>query len=191
MKLNDTPTLFSCNLYGKGRHFPGRDADAKENEDDWDDVDPEEVMVDEDEMDPSFCFMCDLEHDSIESYMVRMHKKHGFFIPDIYLKDLRGLLTYLSIKVRGDFMCLYCNERCHLFSSLKAMSYTDVAGKQLVALNEANSVELGSGSKLVISRKTERCISFNTLGSRGVLTRTGESIVDSKVITIPFDCTIQ
>lgn len=52
------------------------------------------------EINPSCCFMCDLEHDTIESCMVHMSKKHSFFIPDIeYLKDPKGFLTYLGLKV--------------------------------------------------------------------------------------------
>ncbi|GAB4836900.1 Cytoplasmic 60S subunit bioproteinsis factor REI1 1 [Ancistrocladus abbreviatus] len=214
------------------RPSPGKDVDAEESEDEWEELGPEEVMVDEmanslsgvhmdghfaadddndneeydefeDELNPSCCFMCDLEHDTIESCMIHMHKKHGFFIPDIeYLKDPSGLLTYLGLKVKRDFMCLYCNERCHPFSSLEAVrkhmeakshckvrygdggddeeaeleefydyssSYTDEAGKQLVAVNEANLVELGSGSELIITRKTESGISSKTLGSREFL----------------------
>lgn len=103
--------------------------ESEESEDEWVEVDPEEELLgeatksltdmnvnehasddnmeddDEDdaedyELDPSCCFMCDLEHDNIESCMVHMHKHHGFFIPDVeYLKDPKGLLTYLGIKV--------------------------------------------------------------------------------------------
>lgn len=102
---------------------------SEDSEDEWEEVDPEEELigeaakslsgmnVDEDasdnnmdededddeieeELDPSCCFMCDAEHKSIESCMVHMHKQHGFFIPDVeYLKDPRGLLTYLGLKV--------------------------------------------------------------------------------------------
>ncbi|KAH0647148.1 hypothetical protein KY290_033152 [Solanum tuberosum] len=84
------------------------------------------VMDDEgsdvDELDPRCCFMCDLEHDTVENCAVHMHKKHGFFIPDIeYLKDPKGFLTYLGLKVRRDYMCLYCNDRCRPFSSLEAV----------------------------------------------------------------------
>lgn len=101
----------------------------EDDESEWEEVDPDEFLLgeasdslqqlqvhenlsnvdmDEDEdgeddfedLDPSRCFMCDLEHDTIESCMVHMHKLHGFFIPDIeYLKDPKGLLTYLSLKV--------------------------------------------------------------------------------------------
>lgn len=74
------------------------------------------------DLDPSCCFICDQRHHDIESCMVHMHKQHGFFIPDIeYLKDLKGLLTYVGLKVKRDFTCLYCNERCHPFQSLEAV----------------------------------------------------------------------
>lgn len=137
-------------------------SEEEESEDEWEEVDPDEDMVDgnedEDEdidaievdLDPSCCFMCDLEHDTIESCMVHMHKKHGFFIPDIeYLKDPKGFLTYVGLKVlkwdtlfsfnfvlneirswftsifhfqvMRDFRCLYCNDNCLPFSSLEAV----------------------------------------------------------------------
>lgn len=133
------------------RPAPRKDVDAEESEEsDWEEVDPEDDMIDEaadsltsmkmneqsansddieedeeddfEELDPTCCFMCDLQNSTIESCMVHMHKKHGFFIPDIeYLKDPKGLLTYLGLKVKRDFLCLYCNERCHPFSSLEAV----------------------------------------------------------------------
>ncbi|KAL4332827.1 hypothetical protein GQ457_07G037050 [Hibiscus cannabinus] len=127
-----------------------RDRDDEESEDEWEEVDPEEELIgqaasslyhlnvteqgavdqmeedeeeeEEEELDPCCCFMCDIEHNTIESCMVHMHKLHGFFIPDVeYLKDAEGLLTYLGLKVKRDFMCLYCNERCHPFASLEAV----------------------------------------------------------------------
>lgn len=52
------------------------------------------------ELDPSCCLMCDKKHKTIEKCMVHMHKFHGFFIPDIeYLKDPKGFLTYVGLKV--------------------------------------------------------------------------------------------
>ncbi|KAL3650974.1 Cytoplasmic 60S subunit biogenesis factor REI1 2 [Castilleja foliolosa] len=118
--------------------------DEESEDDEWVEVDDDDDLVDEardslgqlnvnesvdmdedddfEELDPCCCFMCDLEHDTIESCMVHMHKHHGFFIPDIeYLKDPKGLLTYLGLKVKKDLMCLYCNERCQAFSSLEAV----------------------------------------------------------------------
>ncbi|GAV77891.1 LOW QUALITY PROTEIN: zf-C2H2_2 domain-containing protein/zf-met domain-containing protein [Cephalotus follicularis] len=125
--------------------------ESEESEDEWEEIDPEEELVGEaaksisdnvavasshdymdddddkdyefeEELDPACCFMCDLKHDTLESCMVHMHKNHGFFIPDVeYLKDPKGLLTYLGLKVKRDFMCLYCNDRCHPFNSLEAV----------------------------------------------------------------------
>ncbi|CAA0831923.1 Zinc finger protein 622 [Striga hermonthica] len=128
-------------------HVVQEDGESEESE--WEEVDPEEDLIeeardslgklnvdgnpsnadmDEDEdaefedLDPCSCFMCDLEHDTIENCMVHMHKQHGFFIPDVeYLNDPKGLLTYLGLKVKRDFICLYCNWRCHPFSSLEAV----------------------------------------------------------------------
>lgn len=107
--------------------------EGEESEDEWEEVDPEEELVgettksltelnvhelasdndmddddSEEELDPSCCFMCDLEHDTMESCMVHMHKQHGFFIPDVeYLKDAKGLLTYLGLKVLKHRLCSF------------------------------------------------------------------------------------
>jgi len=71
----------------------GENVDMDEDEDDNDEDDFEEL-------DPSCCFMCDQKHKTIEDCIVHMHKHHGFFIPDVeYLKDPKGLLTYLGLKV--------------------------------------------------------------------------------------------
>ncbi|GLT85154.1 hypothetical protein SLE2022_033510 [Rubroshorea leprosula] len=206
--------------------------ESEESEDEWEEVDPEEQLVkvasksltalnvdesaysndmdtngeedsedDEEELDPSCCFVCDLQHDSIENCMIHMHKQHGFFIPDVeYLKDPEGLLTYLGLK--RDFMCLYCNDRCHPFNSLEAVrkhmaakghckvhygdgnddeeaeleefydyssSYMDEDGNQLVAAGDMGDVELGSGSELIITRRSDSGIWTKTLGSREFL----------------------
>jgi pre-60S factor REI1 len=101
-------------------------ADDEESEDEWIEVDSDDDLLDDaaksltdlnvdenadnDDMDeddddvvdldPSCCFMCDKEHKTLENCMVHMHKHHGFFIPDVeYLKDPKGLLTYLGLKV--------------------------------------------------------------------------------------------
>ncbi|KAH1132019.1 hypothetical protein J1N35_003397 [Gossypium stocksii] len=194
-----------------------RDTNDEESADDWVEVDPDEDLASGDEMDidngeetgreeldPCCCFMCDLKHDTIGSCMVHMHKFHGFFIPDVeYLKNPEGLLIYLGLKVKRDFICLYCNERCHPFTSLEAVrkhmaakghckvhygdgdedegaeleefydysnSYVDDWGKQLVAVCDKDSnVELGGGSELIITRKSDEGIMSKTLGSREYL----------------------
>lgn len=95
--------------------------EEEESEDEWIEVDSDEDLdaemnesasgeeeeeedMDEDEiefeLDPTCCLMCDKKHKTIERCMVHMHKFHGFFIPDIeYLKDPKGFLTYLGLKV--------------------------------------------------------------------------------------------
>uniref|UniRef100_A0A0E0E5Q6 C2H2-type domain-containing protein n=1 Tax=Oryza meridionalis TaxID=40149 RepID=A0A0E0E5Q6_9ORYZ len=191
----------------------------EDEEEEWVEVDPSELestsemQVDEhpsksddemdefEELDPTFCFMCDLEHDTIENCMVHMHKKHGFFIPDSeYLKDPNGLLIYVGLKVKRDFICLFCNDRCQPFQSLEAVrkhmdakghckvrygdggddedadledfydyssSYADVEGKELVAADDKDNIELGSGgAELVITNKSEKGTRVRTLGSR-------------------------
>ncbi|KAL6344655.1 hypothetical protein AAG906_002561 [Vitis piasezkii] len=125
--------------------------ESEESEDEWEEVNPDEDLVgeatesitqmnvnehasnddmdesdDDDDfeikLDPTCCFMCDQEQNTIERCIVHMHKQHGFFIPDVeYLKDPKGLLTYLGLKVTRDFMCLYCNDGCHPFNSLEAV----------------------------------------------------------------------
>ncbi|KAJ4890683.1 Zinc finger protein 622 [Raphanus sativus] len=107
----------------------------EESEEEWVEVDSDEDLEGEEDMDeeeeeddiefeldPTCCLMCDKKHKTLEKCMVHMHKFHGFFIPDIdYLKDPKGFLTYVGLKVKRDFMCLYCNELCHPFSSLEAV----------------------------------------------------------------------
>ncbi|KAG6511044.1 hypothetical protein ZIOFF_029093 [Zingiber officinale] len=124
----------------------GENEDDDESEDEWEEVNPNDMAVaseslsflhvedgkvaDDDEqddaideeLDTSCCFICDQKYESIESCMVHMHKQHGFFIPDIeYLEDPEGLLTYVGLKVKRDFACLYCSDRCFSFQSLEAV----------------------------------------------------------------------
>jgi pre-60S factor REI1 len=119
--------------------------ESEESEDEWEEVGSDEELVaeatksltglnvnemaslddivedDEDDvlLDPSCCFVCDQEHDNIESCMVHMHKQHGFFIPDVeYLKDPQGLLTYLGLKVLYYMPCsLFAQHILILFYS--------------------------------------------------------------------------
>lgn len=127
----------------KAKEYVEESDDSDESE--WEEVDPEEEMiseatdsltelkmnehtsngnmdedsdVDEDigDLDPSCCFMCDKDHKTIESCMVHMHKMHGFFIPDVeYLKDPKGFLTYLGLKV--EYVSSHLLSRlCQLFA---------------------------------------------------------------------------
>lgn len=132
------------------QHTELGDGEGEESGDEWVEVDQEEYVanatksltgltinepipddemneseVDDDEfvdLDPLSCFMCDRRLDNLNDCIVHLHKHHGFFIPDVeYLKDPKGLVIYLGLKVKRDFMCLYCNENCHPFSSLEAV----------------------------------------------------------------------
>lgn len=85
-----------------------------ENVDMDEDEDEDENDEDDFELDPSCCFMCDQKHKTIEDCMVHMHKHHGFFIPDVeYLKDPKGLLTYLGLKV------CFCSTLQHTHTNKK------------------------------------------------------------------------
>ncbi|KAJ3698733.1 hypothetical protein LUZ61_002438 [Rhynchospora tenuis] len=110
------------------------DKEEAEEEEEWvemgsdeemeegDEVGSDQEMEGMEELDPSTCFMCDAKHENIESCMVHMHKKHGFFIPDVeFLKDAEGLLIYVGLQVKRDYTCLYCNERRQPFQSLEAV----------------------------------------------------------------------
>lgn len=114
------------------KHTPNKSQyEGEESGDEWVEVDPNDDMDEsdvsdaddmdiEEELDTSCCFVCDLKHDNIENCMAHMHKHHGFYIPDVeYLKDPNGLLTYVGLKVKKDFMCLYCNRLP--FQSLEAV----------------------------------------------------------------------
>ncbi|KAH0898212.1 hypothetical protein HID58_047780 [Brassica napus] len=55
---------------------------------------------------------------TLETCMVHMHKHHGFFVPDVEYLIQKG---FSLTSVKRDFMCLYCSELCHAFSSLEAV----------------------------------------------------------------------
>lgn len=199
------------------------DEDSEES-DEWEEVDPEEDLVgeatdslshlgvnehttnvhmdDDDneyELDPSCCFMCDVEHDTIESCMVHMHKQHGFFIPDVeYLKDPKGLLTYLSLKVKRDFMCLYCNERCHPFNSLEAVRkhmaakshckvhYGDGGDDEEAELEEfydySSSYADTNGKQLVEANDMGNTVDLGSGGSELVITQRTDGRISTKML---------
>ncbi|XP_051137106.1 cytoplasmic 60S subunit biogenesis factor REI1 homolog 1 isoform X2 [Andrographis paniculata] len=201
--------------------------DEESEESEWEEVDPDEEVLgeagdslgklkvdenensdmDEDEndddeyeyLDPSCCFMCDLEHDTIESCMVHMHKQHGFFIPDIeYLKDPRGLLTYLGLKVKRDHLCLYCNERCHPFTSLEAVRkhmeakshckvhYGDGTEEEEAELEEfydySSSYVDAEGKQLVTVGDTQNTVELGSGGSELIITRTSDRSTVTKML---------
>ncbi|CAN6176981.1 unnamed protein product [Urochloa humidicola] len=86
------------------------------------DGDSSKCAEEPEELDPLLCFMCDLKHDTVAGCIAHMHRKHGFFVPDSeYLKDPNGFLTYVGLKVKRYFICLYCNDRREPFQSLEAV----------------------------------------------------------------------
>ncbi|KAI3687305.1 hypothetical protein L1987_80999 [Smallanthus sonchifolius] len=163
-----------------------------------DDDDSDEDM-DEDELDPASCFMCDKEHKTIESCMVHMHKHHGFFIPDIeYLKDPSGLLTYLGLKVKRDFICLYCNSNCQPFNSLEAVRkhmvakshckvhYGDDDEEEEAELEEfydySSSYVDANGNQMVSANGTSEGIELGSGGSELIITTVTDDTISTKAI---------
>lgn len=182
---------------------------AEESEDEWEEVDSsddlnvasesfsqlnvdeenlDEEMYEDVEIDTTSCFVCDLRHDSIENCMIHMHKYHGFFIPDVeYLKDPNGLLTYVGLKVKRDFLCLYCNDRCHPFQSLEAvrkhmvakahckMRFGDGGDDEEADYEEfydySSSYVNESGEQLVTSGEMDFTIELGSGGAELIITR--------------------
>jgi pre-60S factor REI1 len=177
--------------------------EVSDESDEWTEVDEDDdndtnVVVDDDddeleqEWDASCCFMCDKENRSIESCMVHMHKQHGFFIPDVeYLKDPRGLLTYLGLKVKRDLICLYCNDRCLPFSSLEAVRkhmvakshckvhYGDGGDEEEAELEEfydySSSYMDEDGEQMVASDDVSNGVELGSGGSELIISRRSEN----------------
>ncbi|XP_010447561.1 PREDICTED: cytoplasmic 60S subunit biogenesis factor REI1 homolog 1-like [Camelina sativa] len=150
------------------------------------------------ELDPTSCLMCDKKHKTLESCMVHMHKHHGFFIPDVeFLKDPEGLLTYLGLKVKRDFMCLYCNELCRPFSSLEAvrkhmeakshckLHYGDGDDDEDAELEEfydySSSYVDEVGKQITVSGETDNTVEL-VGGSELVITEKSENATTSKTL---------
>ncbi|KAJ8479876.1 hypothetical protein OPV22_023603 [Ensete ventricosum] len=113
--------------YLSNLHVGEDDATSDEQNSDVDKVD---------DLDASCCFICDLKHESIESCMLHMHKKHGFFSPDVeYLKDPNGLLKRVGLKVKRDFTCLYYNDRCPSFPN-DLEDFYDYSSRLLMLLSK-------------------------------------------------------
>ncbi|CAM8970108.1 unnamed protein product [Rhodiola kirilowii] len=203
--------------------------ESEESDDEWEEVDPEEELIEDirnslneanmkttdaddvmeesdtqddkfDEvLDPSTCFMCDKEHDSIENCIVHLHKLHGFFIPDVeYLKDPKGLLMYLGLKVKKDFTCLYCNDRRQPFNSLEAVRkhmdakshckvhYGDDGEDEEVELEEfydySSSYADMDGAQLVATDDVNNDIELGSGGSELIITKRDKDTVSTKTL---------
>ncbi|CAN7017892.1 hypothetical protein Bca4012_033120 [Brassica carinata] len=168
--------------------------DMDEDDDDDDEGSSEDMDEDDDmefELDPTSCLMCDKKHKTIEKCMVHMHKFHGFFIPDIeYLKDPKGFLTYVGLKVKRDFVCLYCNELRHPFTSLEAVRkhmeakshckvhYGDGGDEEDAELEEfydySSSYANEGENQMVVSGETANTVELFG-GSELVITKRGEN----------------
>uniref|UniRef100_A0A7N0U956 C2H2-type domain-containing protein n=1 Tax=Kalanchoe fedtschenkoi TaxID=63787 RepID=A0A7N0U956_KALFE len=201
----------------------------EDSDDEWEEVDPEEAMIEdvrrsfnaanmkaadaedvmeesdaeedmfEEVLNPSTCFMCDKEHDSIENCIVHLHKAHGFFIPDVeYLKDPKGLLMYLGLKVKKDFACLYCNDRRQPFSSLEAVRkhmdakshckvhYGDDGEDEEVELEEfydysSSYADMG-GMQLVAADDVNNDVELGSGGSELIITKRAKDKVSTKTL---------
>ncbi|KAL5974015.1 hypothetical protein ACLOJK_030677 [Asimina triloba] len=154
---------------------------------------------DDEELDPSCCLICDLKHKNIESCMVHMHKRHGFFIPDVeYLKDPEGLLTYVGLKVKRDFLCLYCNDRCQPFQSFEAVRkhmiakghckvrYGDGGDDEEAELEEfydySSSYVDSDGKQLVALDDMCNAVELGSGGSELVITKKTDSGISVKAL---------
>ncbi|XP_048597420.1 cytoplasmic 60S subunit biogenesis factor REI1 homolog 2-like [Brassica napus] len=188
----------------------------EEEEEEWVEVDSDEDLEGEDmddesgsgedmeeddiefELDPTCCLMCDKKHKTLEKCMVHMHKFHGFFIPDIdYLKDPKGFLTYVGLKVKRDFICLYCNELRHQFSSLEAVRkhmeakshckvhYGDGGDEEDAELEEfydySSSYANEGENQMVVSGEPANTVELFG-GSELVITKRGENKVTSRTL---------
>ncbi|KAF8086071.1 hypothetical protein N665_0635s0002 [Sinapis alba] len=197
------------------RRVEKKEPAEEESEEEWVEVDSDEDldldesgsgedMEDEEEddiefeLDPTCCLMCDKKHKTLEKCMVHMHKFHGFFIPDIeYLKDPQGFLTYVGLKVKRDFICLYCNELCHPFSSLEAVRkhmeakshckvhYGDGGDEEDAELEEfydySTSYANEGENQMVVSGEPANIVELFG-GSELVITKRGENKVTSRTL---------
>uniref|UniRef100_A0A0D3B754 C2H2-type domain-containing protein n=1 Tax=Brassica oleracea var. oleracea TaxID=109376 RepID=A0A0D3B754_BRAOL len=148
-KSDERPMLYTCRVCGKGyrsskaheqhckswRHVLRVSQGTASNGDEDVEADSDEELADADEEEASDSLSklnvnepgaggeddADM-HKHHGFFFFLSNKHHGFFVPNVeYLKYPEGLLTYLGLKVKRDFMCLYCSDLCHAFSSLEAV----------------------------------------------------------------------
>ncbi|KAH0865712.1 hypothetical protein HID58_082923 [Brassica napus] len=170
-----------------GEKEPAPIEEESEEEEEWVEVDSDEDLKGE-----------DMDESDAREVHGHMHKFHGFFIPDIeYLKDPKGFLTYVGLKVKRDFICLYCNELCHPFSSLEAVRkhmeakshckvhYGDGGDEEDAELEEFydySSIYANEGeNQMVVSGEPANTVELFG-GSELVITKRGENKVTSRTL---------
>ncbi|WZZ40757.1 hypothetical protein YC2023_037016 [Brassica napus] len=123
-KSDERPMLYTCRVCGKGyrsskaheqhckswRHVLRVSQGTASNGDEDVEADSDEELADADEEEAS---------DSLSKLNVNEPGAGGEDDADMHKHH--GLLTYLGLKVKRDFMCLYCSDLCHAFSSLEAV----------------------------------------------------------------------
>jgi pre-60S factor REI1 len=93
------------------------------------------------EINPRQCLFDRHESDTVESNVVYMQSKYGFFVLDQeYLTDMEGLIRYCHEKIGLDMTCLYCQR---VFASsvacrnhMIAVSHTKIRYEPNVDLDE-------------------------------------------------------
>lgn len=117
---------------GKGQTVGGQDIhgilqrganlDDHDDDDEWEDIDEQEVDEDSEAIPPTSCLFCHHDSISVEENIHHMTRFHSFFIPDIdYIVELENLIIYLGAKVGDGKICLYCNKRSRTFASIDAV----------------------------------------------------------------------
>lgn len=88
------------------------------NEEEWEELDSDE---EEEGLPLEECLFCSELAENMEMNLSHMSREHSFFIPDIeYCVDMKGMLTYLGIKIASGRCCLYCSEFGKQFASKKS-----------------------------------------------------------------------
>ncbi|KAE8734726.1 ZNF622 protein [Hibiscus syriacus] len=93
-----------------------RDRDDEESEDEWEEVDPEEELVGQ--AANSLCHLNVTEHGAGDQ--MEEDEEEEELDPCCSFMTHKACSPSLALKVKRDFICLYCNERCHPFASLEA-----------------------------------------------------------------------
>jgi len=73
------------------------------------------------QLDLNHCIFCRSSFEDLERNVYHMEHAHGLFIPDIeYLKDLKGLISYMGEKVTVGNACVFCHKIFRSFESVQA-----------------------------------------------------------------------